>query len=149
MLLEINAKKTEAVIFDAYNDREISNVEYYRSFMTKMNRDFQHLNHCRAEILGKINSDFYLRTKSSNNIEYRVMKEVENLKQNISDRKKVLQEVVADNAEMQKKQSTLHQSQQELINRDQSLQGSIRQLKNQIAQAKNVGNNDHSKMAED
>ena len=149
MLLEINAKKTEAAILDAYSGREISNVEHYRGLMSRMSRDYAHLSHHRAEILGKINCDFYTGTKSSNNIDYRIMKEVENLKQSITDRKQVLQQFVAENAEVTKKQSHLHQSQQELVNRDQALQGAIRQLKNQIAQAKSTGPLDLSKAAED
>lgn len=149
MLLQINAKKTQAIINDSYDQKQIGNVEYYRNFVTRINRDFSHLTHGRPEIMGKINAEFYTRTKGSNNVDYRIMKEIESLQKNISQHKNALQDLTASNTQMHKKRSTLQKSQQEFVNKDQALQGSIRQLKNQITQVKNTGNFDHSKQIED
>lgn len=42
--------------------------------MAKVNKDYAHLTHCRADIVGKINAEFYIRTKGSNSVDYKVMK---------------------------------------------------------------------------
>jgi hypothetical protein len=57
--------------------------------------------------MSKINTEFYTQTRGSNNIDYKIMKEIESLQKNISQHKHVLQDLTASNTEMLKKRSTL------------------------------------------
>lgn len=41
------------------------------------------MDHGKANILGQINTEFYMRSKSSNNIDLKFMNEIEKLKQTI------------------------------------------------------------------
>lgn len=68
MIMEINEKKTEQIIFQDYNSEEIGNIKYYRNFVDKIEREHKELTHGRAEIMAKVNSQFYMKSNNSNSV---------------------------------------------------------------------------------
>ena len=76
--MQINKDKTELLILNCYKPQEINDMNSYNRMIQQIQKDYGHLNHGKANALGKITSSFYLNNKT-NPHELRIMNEIKGL----------------------------------------------------------------------
>lgn len=88
IIMDINRKKTEQVILEDYDQKEVGNIKYYRQFVELIEKEHKELTHGRAEIIARVNSQFYIKSNTSNSIELQTLRAIEALKDSITTAKK-------------------------------------------------------------
>ena len=68
---------------DLYDEDRIGSEDHYRSVLSKLDKEYRYLSHGKANFIAKINAMFYTRTKG-NNVDYLVMREIDNMKSKIA-----------------------------------------------------------------
>lgn len=86
--MDINRKKTEQIILEDYDQKEVGNIKYYRQFVELIEKEHKELTHGRAEIIARVNSQFYIKSNTSNSIELQTLRAIEALKDSITTAKK-------------------------------------------------------------
>lgn len=99
--MDINVNKSEQRMNQLYSEESIGQQGHYREVLGKLDGEYRYLSHGRANFIAKINGMFYRRTKG-NNVDYLVMKQIDNIRSRIASEGVTYQVVRTENQKASK-----------------------------------------------